>query len=208
MGIRVTCRGCLVTAQHQWGKVLLLVLMLLGIGWASPAWGQEPQRDQQSCSTLIAAAETEYLNGSFQETIQLVSECLNQQGVTADEAVQAYRLLSLAYLKQNELEAAREAIVDLLGVRPTYEPDPVEDPPTYVSLVSIVRQEVHPEGLPAEQPDEERRTPFFKRTSTWLALGGTLLAGGAVAFFTVGGGGNGGGGGGQTMTLPLPPGTP
>jgi hypothetical protein len=117
-------------------------------------------------------------------------------------------LLSLSHLRLNELQQARSAIVNIFGVRPEYEADPVEDPPEYVSLVSIVRRDVQPEAPPAEEQDDDR-TPFFRRTSTWLGLAGSVAVGGVVTFLTLGQGGDGGEepppGPGQ---LPPPPSTP
>lgn len=182
--------------------VITLAVACIGLLIAAPAQAQEdPER---SCSALLDEAQSAYLNGNYDAAIQQVAACLDQSGVEKEQAVRAYRLMSLAHLRQDELDAAREAIVNLLGVAPDYEADPVSDPPTYVSMVAIVRQEIQPQGAPAEAAEEER-TPFFRRTSTWLGLGGVLLAGGAVAFFTVGGGIGGDGG---AEPLPPPPGTP
>lgn len=169
------------------------------------------QNEVPSCDDAIAAAESAYLNGNFQEAINQASACLNRQDVSQDDAIASYRLISLAHLRRNELQQARAAIVNIFGLQPGYEADPIEDPPEYVSLVSIVRREVQPEVPPAEEPAEEERTPFFRRTSTWLSLVGSLAVGGVVTFLTLGqGGGDDGGGGPPTgpEPLPPPPGTP
>lgn len=176
-------------------------LLLASAGLGPRAHAQE----SPPCDSLIADAQDRYLNGAYDAAIQQVSRCLERSDVEADLAVRAYRLMSLAHLRQDELDAAREAIVNLLGVAPNYEPDPVEDPPTYVSMVAIVKQEIQPAGGPPEDADEG--PGFFRRTSTWVVLSTTLVAGGVTAFLTLGGSGSGGGGGGAA-TLPPPPGTP
>jgi hypothetical protein len=180
---------------------------LIGLVGAVPAAAQE---EAPTCEGAIAAAESSYLNGNFEEAIRQVSACLDRQDVSQDQAVASYRLLSLSHLRLNELQQARSAIVNIFGIRPGYEADPVEDPPEYVSLVSIVRREVQPEVPPTgAQTEGDGRTPFFRRTSTWLGLVGSVAVGGVVTFLTLGQGGDGGEepppGPGQ---LPPPPSTP
>ena len=187
------------------GIVLVGILALLG---APAAWGQ----DNTACETALTEGEEAYRNGNFDAAISRVSACLDQQNVPADEAVRAYRLVSLAHLRLNELQQARAAIVNIFGLRPGYEADPIEDPPEYVSLVSIVRREVQPEVPPAgAEPAEDDRTPFFKRGSTWLSILGSVAVGGVVTLLTLGQGGDDGCGGHQPTGpnhLPPPPGTP
>lgn len=190
----------------------IIAFMVIGLGvgiTARPAVAQENERP--TCEEAIAQAESAYLNGNFQEAINQVSACLDRQDASEDQIVASNRLLSLSHLRLNELQQARAAIVNIFGVRPGYEADPVEDPPEYVSLVSIVRQEVQPEVPPAEgESADDGRTPFFRRTSTWLALVGSVAVGGVVTFLTLG---QGGGGGDEPPPtgpnpLPPPPGTP
>jgi uncharacterized protein with FMN-binding domain len=163
-------------------------------------------QDTSVCDTALEAAAAQYRDGAFQETIRLASSCLDQQDVATEDARAAYRLLILAYLKQDDLASARKSAVTLLGVDPDYTPDPVANPPDYVSLLAVVRQEIGPETT----SDEPRRRPFFQRTSTWITLGTTLVAGGVVSLVVLNGGDDGSepppasGPG----TLPAPPGVP
>ena len=181
---------------------MLSIVALLG---ASTAWAQE----NAQCTDAIAAGEEAYRNAEFETAISRVSSCLDQSSIPTDQAVRAYRLLSLAHLRLNELQQARSAIVNIFGLRPGYEADPIEDPPEYVSLVSIVRRDVQPEVPPAE-PAEDDGTPFFKRGSTWLSILGSVAVGGVVTLITLGQGGGDDGGGDPTgpEPLPEPPGTP
>ena len=191
---------------------LAFVLIALSGGVRSVA-AQDTSQETTPCEEALGAAESAYLNGNFQEAIRLVSPCLDRDDVSEDQVVQAYRLLSLAHLQQNEMRQARAAIVNIFGIRPEYEADPVEDPPSYVSLVSIVRRDVQPAAAQAdeEEPAQDESTPFFRRTSTWLSIAGSLLVGGVVTIVTLGGGDDGGGGGNggeEPGQLPTPPGTP
>lgn len=190
----------------RYGCRCILLVSLLGMMSVPSAMAQEAT----TCEEAISSAESAYLNGNFQEAISQASTCLDRQDVSEDQAVEAYRLISLAHLRRNELQQARAAIVNIFGIRPSYEADPIEDPPEYVSLVSIVQREVQPEVPPAEEPAEEDRTPFFRRTSTWLSLIGSVAVGGVVTFLTLGQNGGDDGGGPPTGPdpLPPPPGTP
>jgi hypothetical protein len=178
--------------------VLLPVILAL-----APAATAQPA---SVCDTALEAAAAQYRDGAFQETIRLASSCLDQREVATEDARAAYRLLILAYLKQDDLASARKSAVTLLGVDPDYTPDPVANPPDYVSLLAVVRQEIGPETT----SDEPRRRPFFQRTSTWITLGTTLVAGGVVSLVVLNGGDDGSepppasGPG----TLPAPPGVP
>lgn len=194
------------------GPCLLLVGVLL-IAGARPAAAQEAAEDT-TCTEALEAAEEAYLNAEFETVIDRVAACLDQSEVPAAQSIPAYRLLSLAHLRLDEIQDARSAIVNILGIDPSYEADPIEDPPEYVSLVSIVRREVQPEVAAEPTPAEEDdgSTPFFRRTSTWLSLVGSVAVGGVVTFLTLGQGSDDGGGGGGGGTgpdpLPPPPGTP
>lgn len=152
------------------------------------------------CSEAIQTAEEQYRERAYQEARQVISACLNQDEVPSDQAVQAYRLLALIHLKQDQLEAAREAVVNLLGVNPKYEPDKVESPPSYVSLVSVVKEDLDTEQLQDEGGEDPS---FFQRRSTWLTIGGVVLGSG-VAYFALGAGGDSSG----SDPLPGPPSPP
>lgn len=160
-------------------------------------------QSEDVCTEAIKTAEEQYRERAYQEARRVVSACLNQDEVPSKQAIEAYRLLALIHLKQDQLEAAREAVINLLGVNPQYEPDEVESPPSYVSLVSVVKEDLDPEQL---EDDAEEDPPFFQRRSTWLTIGGVVLGSG-VAYFTLGPGGDGGGPSGSE-TLPIPPSPP
>ena len=93
--------------------------------------------------------------------------------------------------------------VTLLGVDAGYEADPVANPPSYVSLVAVVKENLQqaPPIDTTRVAEPPGRTPFFRRTSTWLLFGG-LVGGGVAAAVLAGGGGSSGGG---ADPLPVPP---
>lgn len=164
------------------------LLLLLGLPSVAVA--------QQSCTQELEEAETQYVEGNFEEALRLATNCLEQTDVPDTSAVEAYRLIGLAHLRMDSLEAAREAIANIFEIEPRYEADPVEDPPEYVSLVAIVRRERGPFEEPAEEPS------WFQRNWGWVAAGGGVVLSGIVALLA---GGGGGGGGGEPLPPPPPP---
>lgn len=190
----------------HWGVLLLGLFVLASGGRVLPAQAQT----SEVCERALSAAEDQYRDAEFDEALRLVSACLDQGEKSQAQAVAAYRLLALIHLKRDELEQARAAVVNLLGVDPTYEADPVNSPPAYVSLVAIVQRNLQTSGEVAAA-DEPERTPFFRRTGTWVTIGTIVVGSGVASYFALGGGG----GEGETVPpsgspnpLPLPPGTP
>lgn len=186
---------------------LLLVLLVSGVGMTSLVRAQE---QSEVCERALSTAEEQYLEGAFEEALRLVSACLNQGDRSAEQSVDAYRQLALIHLKRDELDRAREAIVNLLGVDPTYTADPITSPPSYVSLVSVVQRDLETRA-DSVATAESSETPFFRRTGTWVTVGTILVGGGVATFFALDGGGGGSGNGPGPPTsnpLPIPPGTP
>jgi hypothetical protein len=193
------------------------LLGLLGLFLVGVAASVAPVHAQKSvvCERALDAADDQYLDAEYEEALRLVSACLNQSDIPDEQAVSAYRLLALIHLKQDELESARAAVVNLLGIEPTYEADPVNSPPAYVSLVSIVQRDLQrtaEEQAATAASSEPARTPFFRRTSTWITMGGILVGSGVATYFVMEGGGTSGGGGTPPPAgpgpLPVPPGAP
>jgi hypothetical protein len=158
------------------------------------------------CDRALDAADDQYREAAYGEALRLVSACLNQNDRSEAQSIRAYRQLALIHLKRDELDQARAAIVNLLGVDAGYQADPVSNPPAYVSLVTVVKENLQrtPEAVATAEPT--RKKPFFRRTSTWVVLGGVLVGGGVAAAVAGGGGGSSAGGGGGG--LPVPPALP
>jgi hypothetical protein len=185
-------------------QMILGVLALLALIGVPPAAAQS----STGCDDQLTAAEAQYRNGAFEQAIGSVTECLNQPTTAPAEAVRAYRMLALAHIRQNELVEARRAIINLLSVSPSYEADRVNDPPIFVSTVSLVKRELNlgPAAVPTQpaQPllprstaaNEARRfsptsaspsspqddgPSFFQRSNTWLTIGGVMVGSGAMS---------------------------
>lgn len=172
------------------------MLLLMALSLPSIATAQAP------CVQALSEAESRYRRGRFEAAARLAKRCLETEGLPEARAIQAYRLLGLIYLRQDSLEAAKRAVTNLLTMAPDYAPDPVVDPPIYVSLVAIVRQERGPfrqEAPPPAAPEPS----WFRQNWGWLAAGGGLVVTSLVTLLL--GGGSGGGGGTGTEPLPPPP---
>lgn len=167
-------------------------LLLLACAWALPAQAQDNDTDgTYACEDELEAADQAYVNSEYGDAVALAAECIDREDVTDDTRVAAYRVMGLAYLRQDRIDRARDTILRILSLDPTYQADPVDDPPSYTSLVTIVRREAGPtlvEGQPIDAADpqpEDDRTPFFRRASTWVTIGGIAVSSGIATFFVL-----------------------
>lgn len=104
------------------------------------------------CEEVLAEAEQRYVEQQYAAVEPYVVECVYRPGVSVRQLQQAYRLLALAFIKQDLLSEAQVTIVKLFGVDYSYEPDLVRDPPFYVALVSAVKEQLRVEGRIEESP--------------------------------------------------------
>jgi hypothetical protein len=90
----------------------------------------------------LMQAEEKYTEGRFDETIALITVCLDNPTITPEQKQQAYRLMGLTYIAKDYLTEAKNAIESLLQLVPNYKPDPIYDPPPFINLVEEVQAEV------------------------------------------------------------------
>jgi hypothetical protein len=210
-----------VRRQHRrWSRALLYGVFVVGAAWSPLALAQAPS----SCGPLLAEAEVHYVGLKFAEAEGLLRMCLAEPDLRDEEAVQAYRLLALVHLRQDELSEATGAVLRLLSVSLSYTADPVQDPPVYVALVSAVRDQLRIDGeLPSPrtgvvEPEiqivrttpeaTEEATPRAERVAAqanglprWLLIGGGVVAAGVAGVLLLSGGSSSSPPGGT----PLPP---
>lgn len=118
-------------------------------------------QNQEPCGEILQFAERYYQQNRVEEAIALLSDCLRDENISRATAVKGYRLLALAYLRNDELGEARLAIIELLGYDRTYRPDDINDLPAYVALVNNTRDQLglndpgqQPPAQPVDQPQE------------------------------------------------------
>lgn len=183
--------------QHGRGFALYLAsFVMAGSGFA-----------QVNCDGALAEADGHYTSGAFQNAITALAPCVKNYPAGSSQDRAAHRLLALAYLRNGDLEESRLVLVELFARNPDYEPDPINDPPAFVSLVNLVREETRAR---ASEPDVESTAPvrtWFRSSRSWLFIaGGAALTTALVVVAASAGGGDGGGG--NPNTLPPPPAFP
>ena len=97
-----------------------------------------PLASAQTCPEALAEAEARYVEGTFGGVIARLDPCLDD----TPRSIPARRLIVLTYLRLGEINEAKLALLDILAIQPTYQPDPVQDPPAYRSLVQVVREQL------------------------------------------------------------------
>jgi hypothetical protein len=134
---------------------MIVLLGLVLTGWMGTAGGAttQAQASASPCADTLDTAEQAYRNRSYEEAIALASSCTDSEAVGQETAIRAYRLITLASLRQGALVQARSAVTDLLKIDPDYTPDPVNDPPAYDLFVSMVRRDTPPEATAETQAD-------------------------------------------------------
>ncbi|MDX1531464.1 MAG: hypothetical protein R3362_08050 [Rhodothermales bacterium] len=190
------------------------MLWLCVVGWVASGSAAAVAQPASPCSSLLTAAEAQYVDREFADAEAFVRSCLAQPDVGDEEAVQAHRLLALIALRQDDLPGAREAALRLLALSFDYEPDPVQDPPAYVALVASVKEQLRVAqvqgrgteaaggvlGTPGGDPEADAESegtgpaaeprPPRKRSglTKWLLIGSGVVAAGVAAVLISSGG--------------------
>lgn len=155
---------------------------------------------QDECESAMGDAEAHYRTAAFPDAISALAPCVRSFPAGSAEDAAAHRLLALAFLRNGDIDDARIVIVELFERNPGYEPDPVSDPPAYVSLVNLVRSEA---GIQTDRPGGGAADPprtWLRSPRSWLIIGGGLAVVSALVVLGVSSGGGGG-----SNTLPGPP---
>jgi hypothetical protein len=175
---------------HVVAQACLVAALACG-GWIGTGSVQDA-RAQAADSLCIdtPAAEDAYRNRDYQEAVSLASQCTDRS-IQDAAAIRAYRVITLASLRQGALLQARSAVESILQIDPTYTADPVNDPPFYDLFVSMVRRKVDPEttaeaeGDTTEQADPETTEPTPTQARPEPIESGLFLKlGGGIADYT------------------------
>ena len=93
---------------------------------------------QNECGDVsLNNAKKNYEIGNFQEVIKSLQACL-QEGFNGRQKVVAYRLIAIANLAIDSLDATKEASATLLEINPQFEPD-LFDPPGFIQIVNSIK---------------------------------------------------------------------
>lgn len=91
---------------------------------------------QESCAEKLLRANTFYEQGRLNEAIELANPCI-LSGTTTDKW-QAYRLLAMAYLANDQRKEARTVTENMMELNPLYKPSPLKDPPELIKMIHSV----------------------------------------------------------------------
>ena len=138
---------------------LCLLLAFVSCGWMVAGSAQVRAQDGGgACADTLATAEKLYRNRNYEKAVAVASQCTDAEAVGDDTAIRAYRVITLASLRQGDLVQARSAVTSILQIDPSYTADSVNDPPSYTQFVSMMRKRVDtqtPDEEVAEAPEEE-----------------------------------------------------
>ena len=186
--------------------ILILLLVLTPVG---ENFGTIFAQSQNECEEELKTAQKKMETGKFDEAIDLITQCLNKEGISNETKKQAYRLLGLTYIAKDYLGEARNAVGKLLDVVPNYTPDPDQDPP---SFVDIVEEQIAERAQPVKTVDTKTTAATDEKSDKslwWWIGGGAVVALVAVIVLAAGGGDDDGGGDPPPATsLPNPPDLP
>ena len=187
--------------------ILILLLVLTPVG---ENFGTIFAQSQNECEEELKTAQKKMETGKFDEAIDLITQCLNKEGISNETKKQAYRLLGLTYIAKDYLGEARNAVGKLLDVVPNYTPDPDQDPP---SFVDIVEEQIAERAQPVKTVDTKTTAATEEKSDKslwWWIGGGAVVALVAVIVLAAGGGDDDGGGGDPppATSLPNPPDLP
>jgi hypothetical protein len=90
-----------------------------------------------NCSEVLIKAQDTYKEGRINEIAEMLEPCL-ETGLSKQEKIEAYRLLTLTYLYFNEKEKAQNALTLLLKNDPEYKIRQI-DPTEFVNLFNSFR---------------------------------------------------------------------
>jgi tetratricopeptide (TPR) repeat protein len=170
----------LVTFFRTWSPAVLAVVLSV-----SAVMAQSP------CEKELAAAESHYQLGRFEEAIASVNRCLGKGEIGTVERERCYLLLGKTHHAKSLLDSARTYLRKLLEIIPSWRPDPEKDPPSFQQLAAEViqafeverrarEQEAKP-ALPQEAKPESKPSSGGSKKWLWLGGGGAVAAG-AIAF--------------------------
>jgi hypothetical protein len=141
----------------------------------------------QSCAQTLRLARSTYEQGRLHELPDLLASCIKNTGAngfTKEQKVQAYTLLTMAYIYLEEPEKADEAMLNLLRTDPYFKPNPDVDPAEFIGLYNTFRtRPVYRLGikfsLNASQPNVSSYNPIGDGTAQYgykMGFGGGFVA--------------------------------
>lgn len=170
--------------HHSIAEIIRIGCILFFLASLTVVAGQEGD----TCEAHLNSAEEKYFTGYFEAAIEQIQNCLQQEKLDGDLKIRACKLLCLSQLANNDPEAARASVEDLLTMVPGYAPDAENDPRQFVELVNTIkletgREEMQSESriIPIKLPGDvtSKEGSDSSGISKWILIGGAT--GGIVA---------------------------
>ncbi len=169
--------------EHQ--KTLPHVIMALAFISSMACYSQAAA--QEKCTDAVTEVQSLYEVGRTSEMIVLLNSCLPDSIPEEVEKIQAYKFLSLAYIAEDFLSEAKDAVEKMLDINENLEPDHATDPSQFIEFVTDAKK------IRSQKKSKKKR---------WLYIGGgTVLAGVVTAAIVYAAGGSDG----KAVRLPDPP---
>ena len=93
-------------------KTIIILLMLLFLNRVC---------EGQTCQQQLGEATTAYYNGQLREVVQLLESCVNSNGLTKHDQIDALKLLANTHILLNQDSEADMYMAKFLSLHPTYE---------------------------------------------------------------------------------------
>ena len=153
-------------------KLAVVAALILIIVAPRLALAQQQQKNNTTCAQTLRLARSVYENGRLHELDGLLADCVKGNQWTTQERVDAYKLLTLAYIYMEEPEKADAMMLSILQTDPEFHPDINIDPAEFVALWSTFRTEpVYRLGVKfganASQPNVHQYTPINEGTENY-----------------------------------------
>jgi hypothetical protein len=100
----------------------------------------EEEEEEGECSVVLKEAQKMYDDGKIETIPQFLQNCLTKaDGFTKEERVQAYRLMVLSYLFQDNKVEAEKHLLTFFKLEPEYVLNPAVDPAEFIKLYQSYR---------------------------------------------------------------------
>ncbi|MDP1726254.1 MAG: porin family protein [Bacteroidota bacterium] len=113
------------------------IVQILGLSLAFLTLSTIEVIAQETCTEKLYRANNLYEKGKINEAIEIAKTCA--EGGSTSDKWQAYRLLALSYLVNNQPRDARKAAEKMLEINPTYKPSSLKDPTDLIRLIKSVK---------------------------------------------------------------------
>lgn len=136
---------------------LVILIIFIDISWITLS------RAQDKCNTALTDARIMYEGGHFDQAINRLTQCL-PDGIPKDQHIEAYRIISLSYFREDYQDSAKQAIGKIFNLDRNFKPN-ADDPKSYKEILEQVRK-----NLPV--PFKEK---LFSGKRKWFWISGGVI---------------------------------